>query len=423
MEKLIIQGGTRLNGTVSVGGAKNAALPVMTSFLLAGGKSRLDRVPALNDVKTLSELLALLGPEVDFTNGSVTIDATNITSHIAPYKLVSRMRASFYVLGPLLARLGRAKVSLPGGCAWGPRPVNLHLAGLEALGAEIEIEHGYVVAKAKRLVGKPFHFDVSSVGATAQLMMAATLAKGTTVLTNSACEPEIGALAECLRQMGARIEGDGTRTVRIEGVDSLAPVTYENIPDRIEAGTFLIAGAMGGGEVVVDHIRPDHLDALTEMLTRVGASVSVLEDAVLVKGVDRPKAVDVTTDIYPGYPTDLQAQAIALLSIADGTSRITDTIYTDRFAHVPELRRLGADIEMTANVAAVKGVPKLQGAYVRSKDLRASAALILAAIVAEGETHVTHIHHLDRGYEQIEDKLRGLGVTVERMEDPNGEDA
>jgi UDP-N-acetylglucosamine 1-carboxyvinyltransferase len=423
VEKFVIKGGYRLNGAVSVSGAKNAALPIMAAFLLAPGRSVLTRVPNLRDIHTMSNLLETLGAKIVFEGGQLSIDASRLTSHEAPYNLVSRMRASFYVLGPLLARYGQARVSLPGGCAWGPRPVNLHLEGLRALGAELEVEHGYVVAKASRLVGTEFHFDISSVGATAQIMMAATLAEGRTVLSNAACEPDVVTLAECLQSMGAKIQGAGTRVIVIDGSPELRPATFENIPDRIEAGTFLILGAMAGGRVSVEGVRPDHLDATVDVVRRVGAKVSVERNRVLVEGAERLRATDVVTEIYPGYPTDLQAQVMACLAIAQGTSRISETIYHDRFSHVPELRRLGASIEMDGSVAIVAGVEKLQGAHVRSMDLRGSACLILAGLVAEGETHVTHVHHLDRGYARLEEKLCGIGARVYRAEDPDAEEA
>lgn len=422
VQKIVIEGGRTLEGEVEVAGAKNAVLPIIAAFLLAPGKSTLTRVPNLRDVHTMSDLARALGASVSLEDDRLIVDATRLTSAVAPYKLVSRMRASFYVLGPLLARLGEARVSLPGGCAWGPRPVNLHIDGLRALGAEIDVDHGYVVARAKKLVGAPFHFDIASVGATAHVMMAAVLAEGVTELTNAACEPEISALAECLSAMGARVEGAGTPTVRIEGTKELAAVSFENIPDRIEAGTYLIAGAMAGGRVVVSHACPAHLTALIAKLRQMGVRVDVTEDAILVEGCGRPEPADVTTQTYPGFPTDLQAQLMAYLALADGTSRINETIYSDRFTHVPELRRLGADITVTGGEAMITGVPHLSGAYVKSTDLRASATLILAGLVAEGETHVTHVHHLDRGYEALEQKLSALGAAIRREEHVNGEE-
>ncbi len=422
MEKIVIRGGRTLDGTVHVAGAKNAVLPIMTAFLLAPGTSTLTRVPCLNDVETMAELLRSLGVDVHRDAASLTVDASSITAHEAHYKLVSRMRASFYVLGPLLARLGRARVSLPGGCAWGPRPVDLHLRGLEALGATIDVDHGYVVAEAERLRGTHFHFETSSVGATAQLLMASVLAEGQTVLTNCAIEPEVVALGQCLRAMGGEIRGLGTKTLTIDGVAELRPVTFQNIPDRIEAGTYVIAGAMAGGRVRVADVNPEHLAALVALLRSMDVQITESDDAIEVRGCGRPRAHDVITEVFPGFPTDLQAQIMAFLTRADGTSVITETIYSDRFAHVDELVRLGADITIDGSSAVVVGVPELSGAYVRSKDLRASASLVLAALVAEGETHVTHVHHLDRGYEGMVDKLCGLGAEIRREEDPNGDD-
>jgi UDP-N-acetylglucosamine 1-carboxyvinyltransferase len=423
VEKLIIQGGRVLDGSVRVAGAKNAALPIMAAFLLAPGRSVLSQVPCLKDVETMQVLLESLGASCDHAEDELSVDATRLTDHVAHYRLVSRMRASFYVLGPLLARLGKARVSLPGGCAWGPRPVDLHLAGLKALGARIEVEHGYVVAAADRLIGAPFHFPISSVGATAHLLMAAATAKGRTTLTNAAREPEVVATAECLSAMGARIEGAGTTTITIDGVESLKPITFHNIPDRIEAGTYIIAGAMAGGSVRVTNLVPDHLTALFDLLDGAGVSMKIGSDWVQVDGVGRPPAINLMTEIFPGFPTDLQAQMMAFLARAKGVSNISETIYADRFSHVDELRRLGANITVRGATAVVTGVDHLDGAYVRSRDLRASASLVLAALVARGESHVTGVHHLDRGYEAMEDKLRSLGAVIAREIDQNGNGA
>jgi len=424
VEKLVIQGGRVLDGTVRVAGAKNAVLPILAAFLLAPGRSVLSQVPRLKDVETMQDLLESLGARCDHVEDELSVDATQLTDHVAEYRLVSRMRASFYVLGPLLARFGKAKVSLPGGCAWGPRPVDLHLAGLQALGARIEVEHGYVVATADRLVGAPFHFPISSVGATAHLLMAAALAKGRTTLTNAAREPEVVATATCLSAMGARIEGAGTTTITIDGVETLRPVTFHNIPDRIEAGTYIIAGAMAGGVVRVTNVVPSHLSALFEKLRGAGVPLEVGPDWVEVCGIERPPAIDVTTEIFPGFPTDLQAQMMAFLCRAEGVSTVSETIYSDRFSHVDELRRLGANIAVRGATAVVTGVDHLDGAYVRSRDLRASASLVLAALVARDETHVTGVHHLDRGYEAMEDKLRALGAEITReVDDTNGNGA
>lgn len=421
MQKIIIEGGRPLDGSVSVAGAKNAVLPIMAAFLLAPGRSTLSRVPALRDVETMIELVRSLGVEIDRADHTVGLDATRLTGHEAPYRLVRKMRASFYVLGPLLARLGRAKVSLPGGCAWGPRPVDLHLKGLTALGAELEVDHGDVVARADRLRGAEFDFPISSVGATAHVLMAAVLAEGTTVLTNCAIEPEVSALAECLQAMGADIEGIGSTKLVIRGVDELRPVKFRNIADRIEAGTFLIAGAMTGGRVRVIDVNPDHLGSLVTTLREVGAKVEQGDDWIEARG-NGLHGTELRTEVFPGFPTDLQAQMMALLAVAEGESRITETIYLDRFSHVDELRRLGADIAIEGASAIIRGQRRLEGATVRSTDLRASASLVLGGLVADGETHVTHVHHLDRGYEAIEDKFRALGARMRRADDPDALD-
>lgn len=422
VEKLIIEGGRTLSGRVEVAGSKNALLAILPAFLLAPGRSELTDVPNLRDVDSMVRLLEHLGARVETGAGTIAVDASTLTSHEAPYKIVSKMRASFYVLGPLLARLGKARVSLPGGCAWGPRPVNLHLEGLRALGADMEVEHGYVIAKANRLRGAKVHFDVSSVGATVHIMMAAAMAEGITVISNAACEPEIGALAQCLQAMGVAIEGAGTSTVTVHGERELHPVTFRNIPDRIEAGTYMIAGAMAGGEIEIANVVPEHLTAAIGKLGAAGVDFWVDGESVFVRRRGRLTSTNVSTDIHPGFPTDLQAQMVAALSVAKGTSLVTDTIYHDRFAHVAELRRLGANIVVSGNSATVIGVEQLSGTYVQSKDLRASASLVLAGLVAEGETHVTHIHHLDRGYERLERKLCGLGASIRRVEDPNGDE-
>ena len=326
------------------------------------------------------------------------------------------MRASIYVLGPLLARYGYAKVSMPGGCAWGPRPVNLHIEGMEKLGAEVTLDSGYIIARAKRLNGARINFDVSSVGATGNVMMAAVLAKGMTVIGNAALEPEIVALGEFLKRMGARIDGLGTSTVTIEGVDELHRSDFKNIPDRIEAGTFLVAGAMAGGKIKVADCEPSHISSLLSKLEEAGVKISTDKDSVTIEAPDKILPVDVSTAPYPGFPTDMQAQWIALMSRSAGSSVITETIYFDRFKHVPELLRLGADVEVKENVAIVKGVRFLKAAKVMSTDLRASASLILAGLVAEGTTEVLRVYHMDRGYERIEEKLRGLGADIERVQ-------
>jgi len=415
LDKFIIRGGRHLSGSVTISGAKNASLALMPAALLASGTFRLTNTPELRDVATMSSLLQTMGMQISLKDHVLTMDTRGVNKYEAPYEHVKKMRASIYVLGPLVGRYGRAKVSLPGGCAWGPRPVNLHIEGLRKLGAAIEIEHGYIVARAPKLRGATIHFDISSVGATGNVMMAAVLAKGTTVITNAAIEPEITTLAEFLVKMGAHIEGIGTNRLEIEGVDELHATEFETIPDRIEAGTFLVAGAITGGTVTLERVNPEHFSAVIAKLEDAGCTVTVGPSSVSLQAPATIRPVDATAVIYPGFPTDMQAQWIALMSIADGTSIVTDTIYLDRFKHVPELQRLGADIELKENAAIVRGVKKLTGAKVMSTDLRASASLILAGLVAEGTTEVLRVYHLDRGYEAIEKKLRALGADIERV--------
>ncbi len=419
MQSIRIKGGHPLRGAVSIGGAKNAVLPMMAACLLAPGPTRLINVPRLQDVQTFLELLREMGVRGDYEDHSLRLDATQVTSLEAPYEHVKRMRASIYVLGPLLARFGRARVSLPGGCAWGPRPVNLHLEAMAALGAQLSLDHGYIVAWAKRLKGARITFDVSSVGATGNAMMAAALAAGETVLDNAAAEPEMATLADFLNAMGAQIEGAGGKTIRIQGVDSLRPVReFRTIADRIEAGTFLAAGAITGGDVTVTGVDPDHLRMVLARLERLGCALEYGERSIRLQVPGgRLKSTDVVTEPYPGFPTDLQAQFMALLCVADGVGVVTDTIYPDRFKHVPELQRMGARIHLTGNAATVTGVRSLQGAAVMSTDIRASSALILAGLAAPGTTQVSRIYHIDRGYEAIEEKLSQLGAQVERIQE------
>ncbi len=415
MDKFIIHGGKVLAGSVSISGAKNAALAFMPATLLAGGTYHFANTPRLRDVITMSRMLQSMGLQIEQKDHTLTIDSTRVTNYEAAYEHVKKMRASLYVLGPLISRYGYAKVSLPGGCAWGPRPVNLHIESIRKLGAEITLDAGYIVAKANRLVGAKIAFDVSSVGATGNVMMAAVLAKGQTVIENAAIEPEITALAQLLVKMGAKIHSIGTNRLEIEGVDELHPTNEIMIPDRIEAGTFLIAAALAGGRVRVERCNPDHLTTLLAKLEEAGAQLFVSEDTVEVVAPERINPVDVTTAIYPGFPTDLQAQWIALMTLAKGTAVIKETIFYDRFKHVPELNRLGASIEVEENVAVVKGVEKLKGAKVMSTDLRGSASLILAGLVAEGTTEVLRVYHIDRGYERIEQKLQALGADIKRV--------
>lgn len=415
MDKFVVEGKVRLEGTVEVSGSKNASLPIMVATLLAPGETKINRVPRLRDVHTLARLMEMLGARIEWEGNSLLIDTSELTSTEAPYDLVKTMRASIYVLGPLLARAQKARVSLPGGCAWGPRPVDLHLRGMEALGARIEINEGYIEAEAPGgLTGADIVLDIASVGATGNIMMAAAAARGVTRINNAACEPEIPALAETLIAMGADVQGAGTPEIEIEGTVGLAPAEVDVIADRIEAGTFLVGAAMTGGDVTIRDCEPDHLHALLAKLTETGAEVESGEDWIRVQGAPRPAAIRITTDFYPGFPTDLQAQMMALASVADGTSVITEEIYKDRFTHVAELSRLGANIELDQNITIIEGAPSLSGAQVMATDLRASAALILAGFVAEGETHISRVYHIDRGYERIEEKLKGLGAKVRR---------
>jgi UDP-N-acetylglucosamine 1-carboxyvinyltransferase len=417
VDKFIIQGGRKLRGTVEASGAKNASLALMPATLLASGEYNLHRTPILRDVTTMSRLLETMGLKIARTDHSLRINSTEITSFEAPYEHVKKMRASIYVLGPLVGRFGQAYVSLPGGCAWGPRPVNLHLEGLKKLGAQIELEGGYIKARAKRLHGARIVFDVSSVGATGNIMMAAVLAQGTTIIDNAAMEPEIASLGEFLVRMGAKIDGVGTNHLEIEGVDELHAADCVTIPDRIEVGTLLVAAAMVGdrkGSVRIEKCNPSHLSAVTTKLEDIGATLTLGKDFIEIVPPETIRPVNITTSIYSGFPTDMQAQWIALMSIADGTSIVTETIYSDRFMHVPELIRLGADITVKENIATVVGAERLTGAKVMSTDLRASASLILAGLAAEGTTEVLRVYHLDRGYEQIEKKFAQLGAQIER---------
>ncbi|MFQ5600181.1 MAG: UDP-N-acetylglucosamine 1-carboxyvinyltransferase [Candidatus Krumholzibacteriia bacterium] len=418
MDTFVIDGPVRLEGPVVVGGAKNAVLPTMTAALLTESVSTLERVPQLRDTATMAHLLRVLGARVEHTGGHMRIDTRAYDYCEAPYELVKTMRASVYALGPLLARKGEARVSLPGGCAWGPRPVDLHLMGMERLGAQIDLEYGYIHAKAPNgLRGNEIFFEIPSVGATINVMMAAVLAKGKTTLVNAAREPEVTDIAAALNRAGARIEGAGGYSVQIEGVSELAPLQHTTMPDRIEAGTFLIAGMMTGGDVRVQDCEPKHLQALLEKLQQMGAEVEVGEDWARVRRHDGLHPVDVITAPFPGFATDLQAQIMAALATADGVSLITETIYPDRFTHVGELRRLGAQIRLDGNIAVVTGTSRLTGAPVMATDLRASAALILSAFAAEGRTEISRVYHIDRGYERIEEKFAALGAPIERRKD------
>ena len=419
MDKFVINGGKKLKGEVKISGAKNASLALMPATILAPGKSVLLNTPELNDVYTMTKLLAQLGAEVNFTNHVLELDTSKITNMVAPYEHVKKMRASVYVLGPLLSKYGYAKVSLPGGCAWGPRPINLHIESLKKMGAEIDLSEGYIIAKSKKLNGANITFDASSVGATGNVMMAAALAKGTTIINNAAKESEIVNLANFLRLMGAKIDGIGTSVITIEGVNELAPAEIATIPDRIEAGTLLIAAAITGGNIKIKNIESFYLEAVLSKLTDSGCQLNIGNNEISISApIDSIKATDINTDIFPGFPTDMQAQWTAYMSLSNGTSIVVDNIYVDRFMHVAELQRLGADIKVKENTAIITGVKNLTGAKVMSTDLRASASLVLAGLAAEGTTEVLRVYHLDRGYEKIEEKLKHLGADIERVSTP-----
>ena len=415
MDKIIVKGGQSLAGEVKISGAKNAALPILVSSLLTDGVNTYSNVPDLNDIQSTALLLSHLGARIESKGGTVQIDAQDVSNHEAPYDLVRKMRASVLVLGPLLARLGKARVSLPGGCAIGARPINLHLKGLTRLGASIKLKHGYVEASSGRLSGADINFDVVTVTGTENIMMAATLARGRTVLRNAAREPEIVALADVLSKMGADIQGAGTSVITINGVDSLKPVSTVIIPDRIEAGTFLIAAALTKGNITLVDCNPEHLEALLNKLRLVGAEIDVTERTIHIQGSAPIQSVDIKTQPYPGFPTDMQAQFMVLMSVANGTSIISETIFENRFIHVSELKRMGADIHVSGDTAIVRGVPTLSGAPVMATDLRASASLILAGLIAENTTVVNRVYHLDRGYQAIEKKFAALGATIERV--------
>jgi len=414
MDKIIINGGKPLSGRVKVSGAKNAALPAMAASLLGETECVVVGIPRVADINTMGKLLRELGSEVEMEGGSVRIRPVDAGRVTAPYRLVKTMRASVLVLGPLLARRGKARVSLPGGCAIGARPIDLHLRALEAMGAEIRIRHGYVEGRAGRLKGARITFDRTTVTGTENVMMAAVLADGSTVIENAALEPEVTDLADMLTGMGAKIEGAGSERISIEGVPGLRGTEHRVVPDRIEAGTLLIAGAITGGDVTAEGAAAGHLSALADTLTRAGLKVEPNADGVRVISSGRVWSVDVSTQPFPGFPTDLQAQVMALMAVARGTSVITENIFENRFMHVSELDRMGADIRVEGKTAVVRGVERLSGAPVMASDLRASAGLILAGLAAEGETEVTRIYHLDRGYERLDEKLKLLGAEVRR---------
>ena len=416
MDKIQINGGLPLSGTVRISGAKNAALPLIASSILVKGTSTFTNVPELMDIASIRLLLEDLGATTEFSGHVLAVDGRGINKIEAEYDLVRKMRASILVLGPLVARFGHAKVSMPGGCAIGARPVNMHLTGLEALGAEITIEHGYIEAKTTGLVGNEIYFDIPTVTGTENLMMAAALAKGQSVLRNAAREPEIVCLAEALNKMGARISGAGTAIITIEGVEELNPVEIQVIPDRIETGTFMVAAAATRGDVMITDCVPDHLGGVISKLKGTGALVEAEGSRIRVKGADRIKSIDIKTLPYPGFPTDMQAQFMALMAIANGNSVIHESIFENRFIHANELLRMGADISISnGNYAMVRGVAHLQGAPVMASDLRASASLVIAGLVAEGTTLISRVYHMDRGYEAIEEKFLALGADIRRI--------
>lgn len=417
MERLIVKGGNRLVGTVKTSGAKNAVLPIIAASILGTSPSRLDEIPALEDVRTICAVLECLGIKVDASEPhTLKIDSREITSCEAPYELVRSMRASFLVMGPLLARKGYARISQPGGCAIGTRPIDLHLKGFEALGVKIEQGHGYIEASAPEgMTGANIYLDFPSVGATENIMMAAAMANGTTVLENPAEEPEIVDLANYLNQMGARVRGAGTNVITIEGISELHGVQHSVIPDRIEAGTYMIAAAMTGGDVIIENVLPEHQKPLIAKLREAGALVEEDIDRIHVVGSGKLKAVDIKTLPYPGFPTDMQAQMMAMLSVAEGRSKITETVFENRFMHVVELNRMGANITTEGRSAVITGPAHLTGCTVRATDLRAGAAMILAGLVAEGATEICDIYHIDRGYEEIAAKLTRLGADIKRV--------
>ena len=414
MAKIIINGGKTLSGEVKISGAKNAVLPIMSATLMCPGKFTIHNVPDLRDTRTMMQLLEITGAKTSFNNGSVTIDSTGVNNPEAPYELVKTMRASFYVLGPLISRFGKVQVSLPGGCAWGPRPVDYHLKGLKKLGAKIDLEGGNILAEAKELKGADIHFEFPSVGATGNLVMASVRAKGTTRLFNCAKEPEITQLCEFLISMGADINGVGTDTLIISGVKELNQADITVIPDRIEAGTFLMAGALNG-KIKVKNVIPSHLEKVTNKLIEAGCTIKIKDSSISISPPTKINSIDMTTAVYPGFPTDLQAQWVALMSLSESSAIVTDTVYHDRFSHIPELARLGANIKVEKNTAFIRGVNQLVGAPVMSTDIRASAALFIAALAAKGNTEISRVYHIDRGYEKIEQKFLELGADIIRQ--------
>ncbi len=415
MEIILIEGGKSLKGEIKVSGAKNAVLPLMAACILNSGINSFTNVPDLADVRTMVELLQIIGAKIEFENGNMTIDSTGINKWEAPYDLVKTMRASVLVLGPLIARLGKARVSLPGGCAIGERPIDQHMKGLSILGSKIVLEEGYVEATAKELQGGIIPFDVSTVTGTENIMLSAVIAKGETLILNAACEPEIVELASFLNRMGAKVEGAGTDILTIQGVDNLKPVVgHKVMPDRIEAGTFMVAAALNQGDLTISNCKFEHLGALSGKLIQTGAEVIKTDNGIRVVGVDRPKSIDFTTLPYPGFPTDMQAQMMTLMCLSNGVSIITETIFPQRFMHTGELRRMGAEIKLVGNSAVVRGVSHISAAPIMASDLRASASLILAGIAAKGKTEVSRVYHLDRGYDGMDKKLEQVGARIWR---------
>ena len=416
MDKFVIDGGRNLRGSVDISGAKNAVLPIMAATIIASGKYKILNVPRLKDTLTMKKLLEIVGAKIHYSDNTMEIDSTNCNTPVAPYDLVKTMRASFYVLGPFLSRFGEAHVSLPGGCAWGPRPVNYHLQAIEAMGGEIDLSDGMIVAKG-RMKGASITFENSSVGATGNTLMAAVLAEGKTIINNAAKEPEIVSLCHFLEKMGAEIKGVGTSELIISGKKNLnADIEYTIIPDRVEAGTFLLAAASTYGDVTLTNVNPSHLKILLSMLKEAGFNLEISPNTIRIQSVqDSIKPINMETQIYPGFPTDLQAQWMALMSIADGKSIIIENVYKDRFTHIAELNRFGAKIDLKQNYAYIEGVRQLKGAPVMSTDIRASASLIIGALSAEGNSQISRIYHIDRGYEQIELKLKKLGANIKRI--------
>jgi UDP-N-acetylglucosamine 1-carboxyvinyltransferase len=417
MAKILVKRSNSLNGTVKIDGAKNAVLPIITATLLAKGTSIIKGVPNLKDVHVISDLLRHLGAKVEYNDNTLTVDATNINTCEAPYELVRKMRASFLVMGPLLARFNNTKVSMPGGCAIGTRPIDLHLKGFKALGAEVIMEHGFVESKTDKLVGTKLYLDFPSVGATENIMMAATLAEGTTIIENVAEEPEIVDLANFLNEMGANIKGAGTNTIRIKGVKELKGATHTVIPDRIEAATFMVAAAMTKGDITIENVILEHLKPVVAKLKEAGCEVIEMENSVRVIGPEVIKSIDIKTLPHPGFPTDVQAQFMAMLTVANGTGVVIETVFENRFMHVAEFNRMGADIKIEGRSAVVHGVNQLHGSNVNATDLRAGAALILCGLLAEGETTIGEIYHIQRGYVDIDKKIRALGGNIEIIED------